>query len=267
MSDFSKNIRRYPRRLAVSRSVHIVGKGWVFALILLLMLANGCLGVSGNQLISDLGNKDWRMRVKAAEELGKRKETKAVVPLIASLRNEDADVVAAAGRALVLIGQPAVPELIQAMKNDPFCFNTEPDIAGASKVLAMMGEVASRQVIASLQDDDYRIRVNAAKVLGEIGDPQAVVPLCAAMKDEIWRVRVNARWALEKIGQPAVGALIPLLNSGEPGLREAAAMALGRIKDPRAIPVLQTAFKEDKNNLVRARAARALEELQDRDRH
>ena len=185
--------------------------------------------------------------------------------LIASLRDEDADVVAAAGKALVTIGQPAVPELITAMRDDPFCYNTEPDIAGASKVLAMMGKAASGPVIASLKDDDYRIRAHAAKALGEIGDPQAVEPLCAAMNDEIWRVRANARWALEKIGKPSVDALVPLLNSGSPMERESAAMALGRIQDARAIPALRTALKEDQTVWVRVSAAWALGELRDRD--
>ena len=265
MSDSFRNACRDLRRFAVLRSGRIAGNGVVSAWMLLILLANGCLGISSNQLLSNLEDKDWRVRVSAAEELGRRKEAKAVAPLIASLRNEDADVVAAAGKALVMIGQPAVPGLITAMKGDLFCFATEPDIAGASKVLAMMGKGASGPVIAALKHDDYRIRANAAKVLGETGDPQAVEPLCAAAKDEIWRVRVNARWALEKIGKPSVDALLAMLHSSAPMDRESAAMALGRIKDARAIPAFRTALKEDPAVLVRVSAAWALGELRDRD--
>ena len=109
------------------------------ALIVALSLATCCQGASNEQLITKLKDKDWRVRAQAAEELGKNREEKAIAPLLAAICDDDVDVVAAASKALVMIGQPAVPGLILAMKDDPFCFNTEPGIAGASKALVMMG--------------------------------------------------------------------------------------------------------------------------------
>jgi bilin biosynthesis protein len=160
---------------------------------------------------------------------------------------------------------PAIPGLIEAMKEDAFVFQTEPGIHGATKTLAEMGSPAVEPLIRSLSHEDYRIRVNAAKALGEIGDSKALAPLCAAMTDEVWRVRVNAGWAVEKLGAPAVDALVSLLASDAPRLREAAALGLGRIQNRRAVPALRTAFGEDRDVLVRASAAWALGELKDRD--
>lgn len=156
-----------------------------------------------------------------------------------------------------------IPGLIEAMKDDAFVFQTEPGIHGATKTLAAMGSPAVEPLIRSLSHEDYRIRANAAKALGEIGDSKALEPLCAAMTDEVWRVRVNAGWAVEKLGAPAVDALVSLLTSDAPRRREAAALGLGRIQDLRAVPALRTAFSEDQDVLVRASAAWALGELKD----
>jgi HEAT repeat protein len=218
-----------------------------------------------NSLMAGLNHKNWQVRFRLVAELEKRQDKKAIQALIVLIYDEDPDVAEASSKALVKIGQPAIPELIQSMKNDPFVFKTEPGLSGASKVLAMMNESALNKVVVALKNDDYRIRVNAAKVLGKIGDEKAVKSLCNALSDETWRVRVNARWALQEIGAPAVKSLITLLEIENPQLREAAAMALGNIKDSRSIPILRTTFKKDKNILVRVSAAWALGEFKDKD--
>lgn len=172
--------------------------------VFLAFLGVGCCMLntaSSEQLIVKLKDKDWRVRAKASEVLGKRREIAAIGPLIAVLRDDDTDVAVAAGTALTRIGKPAIPELLEAMKDDPLCFQPEPGITGASKVLAMMGKNVVESVIQMLKSEDFRVRVNAAKVLGEVGDQRAVEPLRASLNDEVWRVRVNARWALEEIGE------------------------------------------------------------------
>ena len=53
--------------------------------------------------------------------------------------------------------------------------------------------------IKALGDKDWRVRMEAALVLGNIGDPRAVEPLARLLGDESVRVRVAAERALEKI--------------------------------------------------------------------
>jgi len=76
-----------------------------------------------------------------------------------------------------------------------------------------------------------RLRCEAARKLGTIGDARAVEPLVAALKDR------------------------------DRGLRVCAASALGAIKDPRAAAPLIVALN-DKDEYVRLSAAKALDGLE-----
>jgi len=62
------------------------------------------------------------------------------------------------------------------------------------------------------EDDSYKVRVQAANLLGKLGDPRAVEPLTNALRDQNRTVRWMAVEALMKIGDPtAVPALQALL--------------------------------------------------------
>ncbi len=88
-------------------------------------------------------------------------------------------------------------------------------------------------LINELQDyrGPVRLRCEAARKLGTIGDPRAVEPLVAALKDE------------------------------NRGVRVCAASALGAIKDSRAAVPLIVALN-DKDEYVRLSAAKALDDLE-----
>ena len=53
--------------------------------------------------------------------------------------------------------------------------------------------------IKALGDEDWRVRMEAAVALGNIGDPRAVEPLTRAPRDENQYVRRVAAGALGKI--------------------------------------------------------------------
>lgn len=55
------------------------------------------------------------------------------------------------------------------------------------------------RLIRTLQGEDYRARVEAAKALGEIGDPRALGPLTQGLRDLSPDVQVAAEEALQKI--------------------------------------------------------------------
>jgi HEAT repeat protein len=164
-----------------------------------------------------------------AETLGKIGDKRGVLPLIATLKDEDNWVRRAAAEALGNIGDKrAVPYLISA-----------------------------------LQDKNCYVQAEAAKALGKIGDKRAVKVLIALIKDKDWPAREAAISALGNIGDKrAVKLLITTLEAkGEIWpIQEAIVEALGKLGDKRAIPSLITALK-DKNSWVRKAAAEALDKL------
>jgi HEAT repeat protein len=100
-------------------------------------------------------------------------------------------------------------------------------------------------------EKDERIRVQAARALGELKDVRTVKPLITALKDNSEVVRRTACEELGKLGplirDPALRAsivppLIALLNDEGPTIKDAA-KALGAIGDARAVEPLIAALK------------------------
>jgi HEAT repeat protein len=184
----------------------------------------------------------------AVVELG----TPAVPPLIQALGDEDIDVRRAACRALGEIGdRQAVPPLIQALRD----WNVR---AAACEALVKIGAPAVPHLIQALGDGDWHVREAACEALGEIGDGQAVPPLIQALGDGDSDVRAAACRALGAIGdRQAVPPLIQALGDGDWHVREAACEALGEIGDRQAVPPLIQALG-DRDSDVRAAACEAL---------
>jgi HEAT repeat protein len=94
---------------------------------------------------------------------------------------------------------------------------------------------------------DVDTRRDAARTLGEIGDPAAVEPLIQLLRTESpgSRVQKSAMWALAEIGGPAVESLIEALRDENRSVRERAANALGEIRDTRAVQPLIHALEDE----------------------
>ena len=75
-------------------------------------------------------------------------------------------------------------------------------------------------------------------------------------------VSTKASWALEQIGKPAVASLLALLSKEDGLLRQRAILALGEIRDGRAIDPLLRALDDDEDH-VRESAVSALGHIQD----
>jgi HEAT repeat protein len=79
------------------------------------------------RLIKALKHKDWKVRWKAAEDLGKIGDTRAVEPLIQALKDEDWQVRNNVAWALGEIGDArAVEPLIQALKDEDWPIHQVP---------------------------------------------------------------------------------------------------------------------------------------------
>jgi len=119
-------------------------------------------------------------------------------------------------------------------------------LTATSCVLGRIGASAVEPLLSALKDDDWRVRVGAARALGRIGDSRAVEPLLGALKDDDWRVRVGAATALGRIGDSrAVEPLIGALKDPEVHMRQSAAMALGQLGDGCAIEPIKAALEDE----------------------
>ena len=64
-------------------------------------------------------------------------------------------------------------------------------------------EKAIAQLVSSLEDEDARVRRDAVKAIGELGDPELVEHLGVAAQDSEWRVRREVARTLRRIPEGA----------------------------------------------------------------
>jgi len=127
--------------------------------------------------------RSWDHRKYAIRALGKIKDERVLDPLVAQLRNDE--FYEDATEALVDLGPPAVPRLVEA-----------------------------------LRDKDENIRKQAVIALGRIQDSSAIDPLIEKLSDKDWFTRLTAAAALEKIGdERGREAIKPLLKDPDPVVR------------------------------------------------
>jgi HEAT repeat protein len=117
---------------------------------------------------------------------------------------------------------------------------------------------------AGLDSTDAGLRVAAASALGALARPESRIPLERTLEDPDWRVRAQAAYGLSRLHDPkSTTALVELLTRDASALcRNASALALGRIGDPRSIPALERAL-DDVSDRVRREAVLALERCGD----
>ncbi|MFN3652023.1 MAG: HEAT repeat domain-containing protein [Armatimonadota bacterium] len=129
--------------------------------------------------------------------------------------------------ALQGLGAAAVPALIDALGGPADAANL------SENLLSSMGDSVTPALSEALSAPaDYRShaawnrRFRVIRLLASCGSP-AVRPLVGTLRDPAPQVRKAAALALGLIGQPkAIPSLCPLLQSQAPGIREAAAVAL-----------------------------------------
>lgn len=210
-----------------------------------------------SQLISTLKDKDPNIRRGAAEALSTI-GTPAVEPLIAALNYKDPDARQGANETFGTIGR-------QHAFNYVLCDRSE----GAVEALGMIGKPAVEPLIAALKTPHSAFQLEAEEqALAKIGEP-AIEPLIATLDNRALLDKFGESYfrkiafeVLVAIGTPAIGSLIAALKDSDPHVRQRAAEALGKIKDPRAIDPLTGALK-DSNSDVRETAARVLGAIKD----
>ncbi|WP_429885311.1 HEAT repeat domain-containing protein [Geoalkalibacter halelectricus] len=156
---------------------------------------------------------------------------------------------------LIEIGSPAAPALLAHIDTR--------DAGRREYVIAALGTLriaeAAHPIAAVLADQTLERRYVAARALGEIGDPASVAPLIAALDDPNDEVRRTAVRALIRLHRSAVPALIEALPGAPPQAAGGMIRALGDIGDARALEVLLAQTQGPK----RADALLALGRLRD----
>ncbi len=196
------------------------------------------------RLVAALRDERWRVRESAARALGLIKDKRAVDGLIGALRDRDGAVKTVAAEALGRIGDPkAIKGLIALFKDSSKLVRVSATIA-----LTQVGEATVEPLIEGLKDENFQVRLHSVQALGGITsdyptgrswlrDSRPVPGLIALLKDKDRAVREDAAIALGMIGDPsAVPALIEAMQDGS--VRVRAIMALGMLADPRSVEPL-----------------------------
>lgn len=140
------------------------------------------------------------------------------------------------------------------MSNDKL---SKPDVEDLKKKKDLQGLIKALEYKKeSIEYEDYKVRSDAAVVLGNFEDEQAIVALIHAFKD-VEDVRFEVTRSLGKLDGVAVPFLIDALKDQDGDIRRDAAFMLGGMGDERAIPALTEALKEPDEE-VRFHVARNL---------
>ncbi len=162
------------------------------------------------------------VRNQAARQLAILGDEMAIEPLIRCLKG---DHLIGAAEALATFREKRAMTYIVEMLEDDYARET------AGKALLKFGKDAVPSLVETLTRRKYtpskneanssiRRRVEAARLLGEIGDPRAIQPLFKRLEDGEWEVRLYAALSILKIGankKDEVIRVIPEIITGLDG--------------------------------------------------
>ena len=86
-----------------------------------------------------------------------------------------------------------------------------------------------KRCLTKLQDENPDVRREAIKILGEIGNPEAITHLIALLREWDWNVQHQATETLGNIGVPAIMPLAKVLEEEDYSARSKALEILERI--------------------------------------
>lgn len=204
-----------------------------------------------SDLLELLGHEDMRVRSKTQFELAERGDYETLLAAVS-----ESDLQPARIHGMWGIGQISRREVHYADVLIPLLQDEDFEIrAQAAKLLGdVRYEPATESLIPLLQDEYERVQYFATEALGRIGDKAGFLPIInmlEANNDEDVYLRHGGIIALERIG--FVDGLKELSIHPSYAVRLAAVVALGRLQDP-AVAL----FLQDENEYIATDAARAI---------
>ncbi|KZX15355.1 HEAT repeat domain-containing protein [Methanobrevibacter filiformis] len=150
-----------------------------------------------NELIDDLGNSDEFVQEEAIADLELRSDESTDYLIEALTIKKSKDIKIGVAKVLGFIGDSkAIDPLIATLKDPNKLVRRE-----ASTALSRMGDSAVEPLINILDSDDWKIRGAAAWALGNLKDLRAIEPLEKLLKDESGFVKAGAKWAIDNLNK------------------------------------------------------------------
>lgn len=209
-------------------------------------------------LRQDLRSRNWEKRLPAAERLGYLGDHGTVDDLVAALKDEVLVVRFAAARSLVSLRTADAVEPILLAFDVPGELNER----RTAEILHEMGDAAAAPLVAVLQEgagkySDSVLNV-AARVLGMLRAHAAVAPLKNLLRSKEFRVRLNAARSLGAIGdRTGLSDVTALADDPSWEVRNVVMQAIGKLRGADQASVLVRALA-DEAWWVRFSAAQAL---------
>jgi HEAT repeat protein len=209
-----------------------------------------------------------RFRSQAIEILGSIGDLRAVDSLIAALSTDNSPSVRLeAVLSLGRIADKCPATSLTRLATSLTALIEDPNAKIRDAALWALGSIGDARGVAALivqlKEPSFG-SWGAARILGNSRALRAVQPLIEALRRDD-HTGIEAATALVKIGEPSIEGLIQLLqeDNGQSSVAQAAAaQALGRIGQPRAVPALIVALRNVSSS-VRRNAAEALGRIGD----
>lgn len=234
-------------------------------------------------LIEALKDHSEDIRKEAALTLGAIRDTRALPALKDSLGDRSVAVRETVVRVLGKMTWDEVDQeqaLLQALEMDPAPSvrfgaahalggaTTNPDVIWAKGLLERLQQKRGPVLVRALSDREPSVRAEVTRALGNLSVASAAPALLRMIAtDHSEEVREAAVDALGKLGSKDVRVLPVLIETltGQdrryPDLRYKAALALGELRDERAVPALIKGLQTDEHWDVREAAAKALGQI------
>jgi len=205
-------------------------------------------GMGADAAIRDLGHREVRVRVSAAEALGRcgqDEADRARAALMPYLDDASPDVRYMVALSLGRLGaQEAVDPLMELVRGDA-------EIMPRQAAVAALGEIgdarATEVLLEALVDELPDLRFQATSALTQVNPTAAALPLRRVLGDADAEVRASAAAALGDLGDGhAADDLCELLDDTDVAVRLEAAVALSKLDDSRGQQALAR-FLDDRD--------------------
>ncbi len=220
--------------------------------------------------LEKLAGNDRQAVIKAAVQLGRTGSPQAIDALLARLDDTDEKVRSACAEALGNLADPHHPAILAPLVD---CLNDPCEEVRFSATEAL-AKTRAEEVLAPIitvlkQDSNPFVRDSAANALAGFAYEESITALINALTDTNEMVRSTAAVSLNtlivpdlvnKVVKNAMLPLIQALKSINHTGRTAAAEALGKIGDPRAIKHLNRLLEDSKSE-VQAAAREAIDNI------
>jgi len=220
----------------------------------------------GEKERSALISRQWQRRLQAAERLGYLGDGRTIPALVGALRDPIMNVRFAAAHSLAALGANAnIRDIVLA-----FDLPGEMNQRRVAEALRDFGPAGGPELLKILTSERGACSDNAigvvVRVLGMLRIAEAVEPLLPLLQNPELRVRLNAVRSLGLIGNHGTAdEVAKLANDPAWEVRNVVAQSLGRMRSVRHIDILTAALR-DTSWWVRFSAAQALWNLGDQGR-